>query len=283
MLFTLNFQLSTTCAQSTAFTYQGRLNIGGSPANGNYDFMFTLWSTNSGGSEIGGAITNAGVGVANGLFTATLDFGSGIYTGQSCWLQVNVETNGVGPYVALTPLQPLTPTPYAVYAENSGGVTNASISAVQLDTAGAPATGQVLEFNGSSLQWTTPSGGGGSAWSLTGNDGAGDILGTTNNHPLYLVADGFSAGTFWPFANGSVSVALGPKNYFATSGNGGNFVAGGGNSPNVINADSSSIGGGYGNYIDYYSPGSVIAGGYFQQLGPFSRPSVIGGGAYNTI
>jgi hypothetical protein len=281
-LSTLNSQFSTAFAQGTAFTYQGRLNLGGSPANGDYDFTFTLWSTNSGGSEIGGALTNAGVGVANGLFAVTLDFGSGIYTGQSCWLQVKVETNGVGPFVALTPRQPLTPTPYAVYAESSGGVTNASISAVQLNTVGAPASGQVLIFNGSSLEWTNPASGG-SGWSLTGNDGAGDILGTTNNHPLNLVAGGFSAGMFWPLANGSVSVALGPNNYFTTFGNGGNFVAGGGSSPNLINADNSSIGGGYGNYIDYYSPGSVIAGGYFQRIGTFSGPSVIGGGAYNTI
>ncbi|MGA2248906.1 MAG: hypothetical protein ABSH48_28465, partial [Verrucomicrobiota bacterium] len=269
-------------AQGTAFTYQGRLNTGGSPANGSYDFVFFLDNASTGGSALGGTITLPGVAVTNGLFSVQLDFGPGIFTGQSCWLDIFVRTNGAGSLTEMSTRQPLTPTPYAIYAENAGGVASASISAPQLNTIGAPATGQVLEFNGTSLQWTAPSGGG-SAWSLTGNDGAGDILGTTNNHPLYLVADGFSAGTFWPFANGSVSVALGPKNYFSTSGNGGNFVAGGGSSPNLINADNSSIGGGYGNYIDYNSPGSVIAGGYSQQIGTFSGPSVIGGGAYNTI
>ena len=34
ILSTLNHQLSTALAQSTAFTYQGRLNNGGNPANG---------------------------------------------------------------------------------------------------------------------------------------------------------------------------------------------------------------------------------------------------------
>ena len=39
-LSTLNLQLSTH-AQGTAFTYQGRLNDNGSPANGIYDLRFT--------------------------------------------------------------------------------------------------------------------------------------------------------------------------------------------------------------------------------------------------
>jgi len=37
ILSTLNSQLATLFAQGTAFTYQGRLNTGGSPANGSYD------------------------------------------------------------------------------------------------------------------------------------------------------------------------------------------------------------------------------------------------------
>jgi hypothetical protein len=36
-------------AQGTAFTYQGQLNDGGSPANGSYDLTFTVHSTNLGG------------------------------------------------------------------------------------------------------------------------------------------------------------------------------------------------------------------------------------------
>ena len=34
-----------THAQSTAFTYQGRLQDGGTNANGTYDFQFTLWDS----------------------------------------------------------------------------------------------------------------------------------------------------------------------------------------------------------------------------------------------
>jgi hypothetical protein len=43
LLSTLNYQLSTTFAQGTAFTYQGRLNEGANPANGIYDLRFTIW------------------------------------------------------------------------------------------------------------------------------------------------------------------------------------------------------------------------------------------------
>lgn len=41
LLSTLNLQLSTAQAQGTAFTYQGRLDDAGSPANGVYDLRFT--------------------------------------------------------------------------------------------------------------------------------------------------------------------------------------------------------------------------------------------------
>ncbi len=39
-LATLNLQIATAFAQPTAFTYQGRLDAGGSPANGFYDLRF---------------------------------------------------------------------------------------------------------------------------------------------------------------------------------------------------------------------------------------------------
>ena len=34
----------SAAAQGTAFTYQGRLNDGGNPANGFYDLTFQLWN-----------------------------------------------------------------------------------------------------------------------------------------------------------------------------------------------------------------------------------------------
>ena len=59
LLSTLNPQLSTTFAQGTAFTYQGRLTDNGNAANGNYDLRFTIYDSGGGGNVVAGPITNA--------------------------------------------------------------------------------------------------------------------------------------------------------------------------------------------------------------------------------
>ena len=94
---------------TTAFTYQGRLLDKGELATGSYDLHFALYSGSSGGSQIGSALTNASVGVSNGLFTATLDFGGGIFDGTAYWLEIDVRTNGsLAAFTPLVPRQPLT-------------------------------------------------------------------------------------------------------------------------------------------------------------------------------
>jgi hypothetical protein len=87
--------------------------------------QFTLFSVSSGGSAIAGPVVQAAIGVTNGLFTTTVDFGS-VFNGATNWLELAVRTNGAGSFSpALTPRQQLTPTPYAVYAEkaNAAGLT----------------------------------------------------------------------------------------------------------------------------------------------------------------
>ena len=81
-------------AQGTAFTYQGRLNDGGSPANGIYDLRFTIYDALTGGSAVSGTLTAAPVAVSNGLFTVTLDFGPEAFTGAARWLDIDVRPNG---------------------------------------------------------------------------------------------------------------------------------------------------------------------------------------------
>ena len=56
LLSTLNLQLSTW-AQGTGFTYQGRLNDGANPVNGNYDLRFSLWTAVTNGSNVTGFVT----------------------------------------------------------------------------------------------------------------------------------------------------------------------------------------------------------------------------------
>jgi len=106
---------------TTAFTYQGQLTDGGSPATGNYDLQFVLLDAASGGNAL--AATNlAPVHVTSGLFTVTLDFGGTALDGSARWLQVAVRTNGsTGLYTTLTPRQPVTAAPQAIVAQRLSG------------------------------------------------------------------------------------------------------------------------------------------------------------------
>ena len=106
----------------SAFTYQGRLNDSGNPANGNYDLQFAVFDASSGGIQLGSTLTNAATAVSNGLFTVTLDFGAEVFTGASRWLAIGVRTNGGGPFVPLSPLQPILPVPYAIMANNASNL-----------------------------------------------------------------------------------------------------------------------------------------------------------------
>jgi hypothetical protein len=133
---------SYVTAQTTAFTYQGRLNVSGNPANGRYDLIFQVFDAASAGNSIGGSQTTNGVPVTNGLFAVTLNFGSMPFTGPARWLQIQVSTNGAGAYSTLSPRQPLTPAPYATYAYTAGTVTNEAITSAQL-AGGAVNTSQL--------------------------------------------------------------------------------------------------------------------------------------------
>jgi hypothetical protein len=105
-------------AQTTAFTYQGQLNNSNAPVTGAYDFRFQIYNANS--NVVAGPLTNAPVGVTNGLFTVTLDFGTGVFDGSTRTLEIGVRSYGdTNAYVVLSPRQPLTSVPYAIQSLNS--------------------------------------------------------------------------------------------------------------------------------------------------------------------
>jgi hypothetical protein len=130
LLATLNFPLSTGHAQGTAFSYQGRLTCGVTPVNGSYDVAFALFATNVTGTSVAGPVTNAAVGVTNGLFTTVVDFGQ-VFNGVNNWLELAVSTNGANSFSTLAPRQQLTPAPYAIFANSASNVLG-TISAAQL-------------------------------------------------------------------------------------------------------------------------------------------------------
>ena len=112
-------------AQGSAFSYQGRLNTNGVPATGLYDFQFYLRDALTAGNPVGITNNQPAVGVTNGLFGVTLDFGTAAFNGGARWLEITVRTNG-GIYTNLSPREPILTVPYAITASNLSGTLPAS-------------------------------------------------------------------------------------------------------------------------------------------------------------
>jgi hypothetical protein len=131
-VLTMLCAVQTLCAQGTAFTYQGRLNDGGSPATGNYDLRFQIYDALTNGNIVSLPLTNSATTVNNGLFTTVLDFGPGIFTGPNRWLDISVRTNGTpGAFTLLSPRQPVLPAPYAIFANTASNLLG-TLAAAQL-------------------------------------------------------------------------------------------------------------------------------------------------------
>jgi hypothetical protein len=110
------FLMPTASAQTTAFTYQGKLSDAGLPANGQYDLIFRLFTLAEGGSQIGADQAKDAVQVSAGIFTVTLDFGASPFTsGTARYLEISVRhPASTGTFVLLTPRQPLTSSPFSI-------------------------------------------------------------------------------------------------------------------------------------------------------------------------
>jgi len=135
-------------AQGTAFTYQGQLLNNGVPANGTYNLRFSLSTNSTGGTAIAGPVTNNAVAVSNGLFTVAIDFGSSIWNGETNWLQIDVASNNVTSFTALSPRQPITPVPYAITAGNVTGPLTLSQLPAAVVTNGATGLNLAGSFSG---------------------------------------------------------------------------------------------------------------------------------------
>lgn len=123
MAVSLALAAKTAMAQpfplGSAITYQGQLKTAGAPYSGTADFVFRLYDSPAGATQIGGAIAHNGIVVNNGTFTVSLDFGMLAYNGEERWLAIDVHTpanGGIPPYTTLTPRQRLAAAPYALRA-----------------------------------------------------------------------------------------------------------------------------------------------------------------------
>lgn len=111
--------------QGSSLSYQGRLNVAGAPAQGLFDFQFSLWDAAEEGAMVSGLISRASLPVANGRFTTTLDFGGSAFSGGSRWLEIAVRASGGSdPYNTLNPRQQINALPYALHALNAATPTD---------------------------------------------------------------------------------------------------------------------------------------------------------------
>lgn len=113
---------------ATEFTYQGQLKESGLPALGTYDFQFRLFDAAAGGTQVGTTECVDGVVPVDGLFAVELDFGATPFEGNAAWLEIAVRNDGMPAncsggtaYTVLAARQPITATPYALYALNGPG------------------------------------------------------------------------------------------------------------------------------------------------------------------
>src|SRR5262245_56486323 len=117
-------------AQTAAFTYQGNLRTGGTPATGSYDIQFLLFDTPDvgTGTQKGLTITNPSVQVSTGIFTVLLDFGPDAFDGTARYVEIGVRpTDSKDPYTTLSPRQPITATPYSIRSMNSSSADGLSV------------------------------------------------------------------------------------------------------------------------------------------------------------
>lgn len=136
-LFTLAAGACLAAPPDTAVSYQGFLKNNSQPAGGNFDFVFELYSTDTGGLPLS-AQTNLTVSVTNGLFTTTFDPGA-VFDSQPRWLGISVRASGGGAFTPLTGRQRISAAPKAVHA-------------VSADTAQVAYAAEISSINSAALQ-----------------------------------------------------------------------------------------------------------------------------------
>ena len=113
-------------AQTSAFTYQGRLTDNTAAANGTYQMQFAIFDLAVAGKQLGSTVENTAVVVNNGVFTVQLDFGAAAFSGEERFLEVAVRRNSSETYVTLVPRIRITSTPYSTRAANAASAESAA-------------------------------------------------------------------------------------------------------------------------------------------------------------
>lgn len=119
-LILLAMSVSNSVAQTTEFTYQGKLTVAGAQSP-TYDFEFYLCDSNAASCETPLAVNSrAGVAVfVGGTFSVGLDFGDANLNGADLFLEIRVKRPTESTYTTLAPREKIRSAPYAVQARRS--------------------------------------------------------------------------------------------------------------------------------------------------------------------
>lgn len=286
----------------TAFTYQGRLFVGGdnpTPTEGYFDFEFRLYDAESDGNQIGDPMIRENVYLANGVFAVKLDFGPNAFTGEARWLQIGVREAGESEFTYLNGRQELTPTPYAlalpglrtqtidsagnpldspnVIGGFVGNTVTEGVIGATIDGGGTAPDAQTYRHNKVTDDFGAVGGG--------LDNQAGSTSGTTQDARYATVGGGFAnyamaVGAI--IAGGSANVVWEDAKYATIGGGSNNRVSGeyttiGGGHINRVSGTDATISGGSDNQA--MEEGATVGGGYDNVSdGAFST---VGGGVYN--
>lgn len=144
VLFVLICLVAPCLSQSTTFSYQGNLNTGGSPANGNHRFEVSLFDAPTAGVQIGTTVILDPVAVTNGTFVLNLDFGNQ-FDGPDRFIEIKVKPSVGGSLTTLSPRQRIFTVPYSVKSLASDNSANAANAAM---LGGLPPAGYLLNTTG---------------------------------------------------------------------------------------------------------------------------------------
>ncbi|HXI92186.1 MAG TPA: hypothetical protein VNO24_19395, partial [Blastocatellia bacterium] len=173
-------------AQTTVFTYQGKLADAGSPANGSYDFQLKMFDALNGGVQLGSTVTVSAVQVTNGIFTVNLDFGAGVFPGGDRFLEIAVRPAGGGAFTPLSPRQQVTSTPYALRTLNATTADGLSLACLNCVTSSQIQSVQGSQVTGPIPVASVPAGSGNYIQNTTGQQ-------ATSN--FNISGDGSAGGT----------------------------------------------------------------------------------------
>jgi hypothetical protein len=133
---------TSTLAQ--VVTYRGSLQSGGHSASGLFDIRTAVYDAAAGGNLVAGPVTNAAVGVTNGMFFVPLNFAPPVWNGAR-WLEIAVRTNlASSDFTVLQPLQSVLALPFSCVADlasdvigGGAGLTNISGGNIRPGTIGS--------------------------------------------------------------------------------------------------------------------------------------------------